>query len=123
MIFAGIPCLRTILETGMLPERFPPSLGFVSGGMALVYGYYLISIGIERKRDLFIIERIAHYLEETGKVSLYWLLLSNLFIFALAGSSFSFRSEGYAYTFFIVILLLMGYLKNINNVKNGGKQK
>ena len=91
--------------------------------MALVYGYYLISIGIERKRDLFIIERIAHYLEETGKVSLYWLLLSNLFIFALAGSSFSFRSEGYAYTFFIVILLLMGYLKNINNVKNGGKQK
>ena len=123
VIFAGIPCLRTILETGMLPERFPPSLGFVSGGMALVYGYYLISIGIERKRNLFIIERIAHYLEETGKVSLYWLLLSNLFIFALAGSGFSFRSEGYAYTFFIVILLLMGYLKNINNVKNGGKQK
>ena len=25
VIFAGIPCLRTILETGMLPERFPPS--------------------------------------------------------------------------------------------------
>ena len=86
-------------------------IGVCKRGMALVYGYYLISIGIERKRDLFIIERIAHYLEETGKVSLYCLLLSNLFIFALAGSSFSFRSEGYAYTFFIVILLLMGYLK------------
>ena len=91
--------------------------------MVLVYGYYLISIGIERKRNLFIVEKIAHYLEETGKVSLYYLLLSNLSIFALAGSSFSFRSETYAYTFFVVILLLMRYLKNINNVKNGGKQK
>lgn len=122
-ILAGIPCLRTVLETGMLPERFPPSLWFIGGGMVLVYGYYLISIGIERKRNLFIVEKIAHYLEETGKVSLYYLLLSNLFIFALAGSSFSFRSETYAYTFFVVILLLIRYLKNINNVKNGGKQK
>lgn len=69
-------------------------------GFVLVYGYYLIAVGMERKRNLYIIEKIAHYFEEIGKTSLYYLLMSNLLIFALASSSFSFRSEMYAYTFF-----------------------
>ena len=92
-------------------------------GFVLVYGYYLIAVGMERKRNLYIIEKIAHYFEEIGKTSLYYLLMSNLLIFALASSSFSFRSEMYAYTFFGMLLLIMWYLNHINNAKNGGKQK
>lgn len=122
-VLAGIPCVVAIIKTGMLPERFPPSLWFVGGGCALVYGYYILSLGIERKRNLLIIEKIACYLEKVGKASLYYLLLSNLLIFALASSAFSFRSEMYAYTFFLVTVLLVGYFNTINNVKNGGKQK
>lgn len=122
-IIAGIPCLITVLKTGFLPERFPPSVWFICGGFVLVYGYYLIAVGMERKRNLYIIEKIAHYFEEIGKTSLYYLLMSNLLIFALASSSFSFRSEMYAYIFFGMLLLIMWYLNHINNVKNGGKQK
>ena len=110
-VLAGIPCIVAIIKTGMLPERFPPSLWFVGGGCALVYGYYILSLGI------------ACYLEKVGKASLYYLLLSNLLIFALASSAFSFRSEMYAYTFFLVTVLLVGYFNTINNAKNGGKQK
>lgn len=122
-IIVGIPCLITVLKTGFLPERFPPSVWFICGGFVLVYGYYLIAVGMERKRNLYIIEKIAHYFEEIGKTSLYYLLMSNLLIFALASSSFSFRSEMYAYTFFGMLLLIMWYLDHINNAKNGGKQK
>ena len=62
-IIAGIPCLITVLKTGFLPERFPPSVWFICGGFVLVYGYYLIAVGMERKRNLYIIEKIAHYFE------------------------------------------------------------
>ena len=40
-----------------LPERFPPSVWFICGGFVLVYGYYLIAVGMERKRNLYIIEK------------------------------------------------------------------
>lgn len=53
-IIAGIPCLITVLKTGFLPERFPPSVWFICGGFVLVYGYYLIAVGMERKRNLYI---------------------------------------------------------------------
>ena len=41
----------------------------------------------------------------------------------IPSSSFSFRSEMYAYIFFGMLLLIMWYLNHINNAKNGGKQK
>ena len=106
-------------ETGFLPERFPPSVWFICGGF--VTGIWILSDsgGMERKRNLYIIEKIAHYFEEIGKSSLYYLLMSNLLIFALTSSSFSFRSEMYAYTFFGMLMLIMWYLNHINNAKNG----
>ena len=84
----------------------------------IVYGYYLISAGVERVREKYkIFGQIAAWLEKVGKASLYYLLLSNIFLFALDGSHFSFRSEGYAYAFFVIVILVISYLEWLRDGK------
>lgn len=106
------PCVVFWMRYGYLPERFPLSWMFLGGGSVIVYTYYLISAGLEKNHEKCkMISWIAAWLEKVGKSSLYYLLLSNLLIFALDGSHFSFRSEGYAYGFFVVVILVISYLE------------
>jgi hypothetical protein len=113
---AAIPCWWQYVSAGELPMRFPPSLFFIGGGCILVYLYFLLSCWAEKKRESSrIIEIAAGYLERTGQDSLYYLLLSNILIFALDGSNFTFRSGGYPYIIFIMILLLIPYLNQLKN--------
>lgn len=106
------PCVVFWVRHGYLPERFPLSWMFLGGGSVLVYAYYLISVGLEKNHEKCkMISWIAAWLEKVGESSLYYLLLSNLLIFALDGSHFSFRSEGYAYGFFVVVILVISYLE------------
>ncbi len=113
-VLAAIPAAIQLAKVGYLPERFPPSVFYIAGGAVFVYLYYLLSCGLERVREKTKgIEVLAGYLERIGKESLLYLLLSNMIIFALKASSFSFRSEMYAYVSFVVILILIGYLRGL----------
>lgn len=108
----GVPCFYHYRTTGYLPERFPLSIWFLCGGSIFVYLYYLLACYMEKVQN-GIFMRVTEYLERVGSESLYYLLFSNLMIFALDCSNFSFRSVGYGYIYFIVILLVIGYFKRI----------
>lgn len=115
-VLIWIPCLFCYVTTGYLPERFPPSVWYLSGGCLFVYLYYLLSCFLKNIQVVFL-KRIVDYFERVGAESLFYLLFSNLMIFALDCSSFSFRSVGYGYIYFVVILLVIGYFKHILPVR------
>lgn len=65
-------------QTGVLPVRFPPSLAWICGSWAILYGLYL---GID-----WLINRgfRSSILQMVGGNTLLFLLLSNAFLFALS---------------------------------------
>ena len=67
----------------------------------------------EEIRKIFsqIIGKPVEVLSFIGRNSLYYLLMSNILIFAVAGSKFSYRANGYAYGFYIVLLVILTYLE------------
>ncbi len=109
----AMPCLYFYVMTGYMPQRFPLSVWYLCGGGLLVYLYYLLSCRAERAQFI-LVKQIAAWLERIGADSLYYLLFSNLLIFALDSSHFSFRSVWYAYIYFIIILLVISYFKHIS---------
>lgn len=112
----GLPCFSGYLLLGGLPERFPVSIWYLCGGFLFVYLYYLLSCFLE-KAQIGALSGPVGYLERVGANSLYYLLFSNLLIFALDCSKFSFRSVGYGYVYFVVILLVVRYFENICSSK------
>lgn len=108
----GIPCFYHYMKTGYLPERFPLSIWYLCGGTIFVYLYYLLSCCLDRVQNA-IGKKVTEYFEHVGSESLFYLLFSNLMIFALDCSNFSFRSVGYGYIYFVVILLVIGYFRYI----------
>lgn len=120
VLLTSLPCLYLYAVNGVLPGRFPPSLWFIGGGFLFVYLYYLFSCWLAEKSDnMRWIKWIAGYLETVGRDSLYYLLLSNILIFAVDGSKFSFRSTSYAYIFFVILLLILHYFKKIQYKTKG----
>lgn len=61
-----------------LDSRFPPSFFWIVGSMGAVYVCFLLA------HLLFYIKFLAIPLVDIGKRSLYWLVMSNLFIFSTA---------------------------------------
>ena len=118
VLAVSLPCIVQFVTEGYLPDRFPPSVFYIAGGSLFVYLDYLIAGGLERigKKNRAA-EAVSGYLERCGRASLHYLLLSNLLIFALDGSSFSFRSRAYTYGAFLAILLLISYLNQLRNEK------
>ncbi|RCX16489.1 hypothetical protein DFP94_112109 [Fontibacillus phaseoli] len=60
-----------------LPERFPPSVWWIAGPALLLYGYYLLSRVMEKYPLPFM------PLEAMGRNVLWFLVMSNVLIFAL----------------------------------------
>ncbi|WP_123039583.1 acyltransferase family protein [Cohnella candidum] len=60
-----------------LPERFPPSVWWIVGPALLLYGYYLLARLMERYPKPFMI------FEAMGRNVLWYLVMSNVLIFAL----------------------------------------
>lgn len=71
---------RLIAQDGALPERFPPSVWWIIGPALLLYGYYLLGKLMERYPSPFAV------LETMGRNVLWYLVMSNVIIFALKGN-------------------------------------
>ena len=74
-----------------------------------VYLYYLLAAALENKAQ----KLCVRYLTGVGKNSLFYLLLSNLIIFAVTASKFYRKEINYSIGLFLVILSVIWYLQGI----------
>lgn len=109
----SLPCIWFFWKNGCLPGRFPPTALFIGGGALGVFLYALIAGGLRKTCGMSVLGKPAEGLSLIGRNSLYCLLMSNLLIFAVAGSKFSFRSNDYAYGFYLVLLAILFYFNRI----------
>lgn len=104
------PCIWYYWKFKELPGRFPPSALFIGGGAIGVGLYHVLAGALGKIRTLAVIGKPVEALSFIGRNSLYYLLMSNLLIFAVAGSKFSYRDNAYAYGFYLVLLAILTYL-------------
>ena len=116
---ASIPAIWYYFRNDILPMRFPPSWIFVLGAFWFVYLYYLLCSYLDRiKGTNDMVEKVVRFFRTIGCNSLFYLLLSNMLIFAFAGSAFSFRDFKYVIGFFLFLMLFIPYLQRmIKNIK------
>jgi len=91
---------------GKHPSRFPPSAPWILGATLFLYGYYLFSLAIAQKKYI-------GWLSDIGKNSLYYLLISNIFIFAMKSSGFYLMNSSYASILFVIIMIIAGFLQRL----------
>ncbi|ANS75683.1 hypothetical protein AWM70_14655 [Paenibacillus yonginensis] len=104
-------------EDGLLPERFPPSVWWILGPAVLLYGYYLLARLLERFSDGLLARspypvRLFRPLEAMGSNVLWFLLMSNLLIFAIAASQRTYGfmiPPGTAFGVTLILLAIIGY--------------
>lgn len=107
----SLPAIIYILRMSQMPERFPPSLLYITGGASFLYIYYrLFSMLSESTCKNRILLGVKNYLKQTGSNSLFYLLMSNVFIFGFKGSAFYYKDIRYALVFYLVLLLVIHYL-------------
>lgn len=97
-----LPELIYYLQNVNLTDRFPPDAWFLLGGALAVYGCYLLSQKIRLR-----------FLEEIGANSLFFLLVSNIVIFAFAGSKFKLRTVKFALIFYVLLIAGIWYLYSL----------
>jgi len=108
---AGFACFSAMFFISGLPSRFPLSFAWLVGAMPFVYMYYLMSIWLKRFKQCDILQTI-------GANSLFYLLLSNVFIFALRCAPFFRASMSFTVTVFFVIVCAIYYLQKLVAAKN-----
>lgn len=117
-IVLGIPFVYYYVKYSCLPGRFPPDILFILGGILGVYLYRMLSQGLKclaEKNGKWEVYILA--VENVGMNSMFYLLLSNLLIFALSGSKFAYPSVNFAYAFFVIILVIIYYLRRMIRVR------
>lgn len=82
-IASGIGVFYVISHEWQMPQRFPPSIYWIVMGALPVLFYYRISARISRTKVIHSVG--LKWLRDIGANSLFFLLLSNLLIFACAG--------------------------------------
>ncbi|MDF2984700.1 MAG: hypothetical protein K0R50_210 [Eubacterium sp.] len=85
------------------PSRFPPSIAWIFGAMLFVYAYYLLSNAVAESK-------FTQWLSQIGKYSLFYLVLSNVLIFAVKSTGFYRIGPAYATVIFVLIVALIWYL-------------
>ncbi len=100
----GIFALYWIID-GHMPSRFPPSIYWILSPCVLLYGYYMLSRLLDRLRAY------TGFLRFMGSHVLFYLLLSNMMIFALKKNQpFLLLSAFESLLFTACLLLVIGYL-------------
>lgn len=118
-ILFGIPFfLYYEQHDSWLPGRFPPSVCFICGGIFGVYVYRLVSLLLawlaEKNK---IADIVMTSIENIGMNSMFYLILSNLLIFTVAGSNFTYRSIKFAYWYFGIVLCIIYFLRKYIRTK------
>ena len=103
--------------SGRQPSRFPLSFSYLVGAAFFLYLYYLLAVALEEKTDVLFVRCFIN----AGRNSLFYLLVSNLIIFSVKASVFHRKSMLYSLGLFFIILMVVGYLKQI--VRGDGRKR
>ena len=93
-----------------LPSRFPVSIFWILGPTIFLYIYYLVA-------SKFPVNLMTEWLASIGSMSLFYLVLSNILIFALRSSRFYRLGLPTALVVFVVVLVTCYYLAGLMVVK------
>lgn len=96
-VFLSVPEFVHYFGTGELTSRFPPDGAFVFGASIVVFLYYMLS----RKLS----DMNVRILSVIGEDSIFYLLLTNIIIFAFAGSRFRQGGIHFAIKFYFLLIL------------------
>ncbi|WP_073199252.1 hypothetical protein [Gracilibacillus kekensis] len=101
--------LYLIRNEGQLPMRFPPSIYWIVGSTFCLYIYYLISKFVKKQKYELAL------LKGMGKNALFYLVMSNIFIFSLDNVlGTKIIGPWYCLLFTFVLLLLISFLNSIS---------
>lgn len=99
------------------PSRFPLSFAWLIGSMLFLYAYYLLSLFLGNNKYFA-------WLADIGRDSLFYLLISNIIIFALKQSKFFIIGSDYSVGLFAVIMFIqwfmIGLVKGRSHSKTNG---
>jgi hypothetical protein len=113
-LLINIPVVWYYLQHHELPGRFPPDWRYITGAFFFVYLYYIIFSYLSHWKDKIRVVRLAvQYFSEVGRNSLFYLLISNLLIFAFSGSAFSYRDLNYVIGFYLFLICFIPYLQRL----------
>ncbi|RCW77349.1 acyltransferase family protein [Saliterribacillus persicus] len=91
-----------------LPMRFPPSIYWLVGSAFFLYMYYLLCKFLERQKIEFI------FLKVMGQNTLFYLVISNVFIFSLDDTlSGMILGPWIGLLFSVILLFIIGFLISI----------
>ncbi len=137
-----LPELVHYLRTGYLSGRFPPDFWFLAGAALFLYLYYLLSHAIAdgtaveapsagaggndtslgEDAGKTTVKRlgsiIAGFLQDTGANAIYYLLISNLAIFAFSQSNYKLRTFEFALLFYMILMISACFLRRLAHGRN-----
>ncbi len=129
VVVLTLPELIMYLVGGHLTNRFPPDMWFVAGAALFLYLYYLLAHVIadgmpndlpgERGSGHRIINCIGGFLQDTGANAIFYLLFSNLVIFAFSASKYKLRTFAFALEFYVILMVSACFVRRL---VRGGKK-
>jgi len=102
---ATMPFVIYLIQ-GKYPSRFPPSVPWILGAMLFLYGYYHLAGAVSGSKYM-------EWLAAIGRNSLFYLLVSNIIIFALKSSGFYRISPVFASVLFLVVMVIIRHLNGL----------
>lgn len=106
-----VALLGTVAYLGHLlifgrPSRFPVSALWIAGSAGFLYAYYLLV-------QVLPLNGKTQWLARIGSISLYYLVLSNLLIFAIRSTRFYRLGMPTAIVVFFIVMVVCWYLDNL----------
>ena len=91
------------------PSRLPLSVQYLMGGLGIVYFYFLLAEMLNNRRETVVLR----WVKSIGCNSLFYLLMSNILIFAITASLFYRKNLSYVTCLYAVLLIFIGYMTRI----------
>lgn len=104
VVLLSVPEFLHYFGTGDLSNRFPPDGAFLFGASVVVFLYYMLS----RKLS----DMNVNILSVIGEDSIFYLLFTNIIIFAFAGSRFRQGGIQFAIRFYLLLMLVTWFCQH-----------
>lgn len=106
----SLPALLPFFLSAELPGRFPPEAAYPFGSLFFLVCLYRLCRRLPDLSGGKRYQKFISYLSGVGRQSLFYLIISNMIIFAFSASPFSYRNWKYALGFAFILMAVLYYL-------------